>query len=255
MITFILLLLIAFGSALSYYKPPEKSYFDPSVLVIQQDMYLGKQLKDYTILTESGWTSLYKVMDRKPTILILAYYTCDSACPLIVQNTLKSTQGIDKGKFRVVVLSFDKRDSLDTLKAFKKKLGSITDNWVFGLLDEKSIKEITQSVGFKFFYSEQDKTFVHPNTLIFLSPDAKVMRYLFGIDYRTKDIELALVDAQREKPSINNLIDLALLACYRYDEQRSRYVLDPVVIFAGAGFTLLAITGFITILYKKPKEV
>ena len=251
----LLFILLLVHLAYPYGNLPRDAYFDPSVLEINQDLYLGKKLKDYTMLTDRGWTSLYKVIDNKPTILQLAYYTCDASCPILTENLLKAVKDLNGKKFNVVVLSFDKRDNIDTLKAFKKKLGNVPDNWTFGILQEEDIKDITQSVGFKFFFSERDKTFVHPNTLIFLSPDAKVMRYLFGTFPRAKDINLALIDAQREKPSINNIVDLALLACYRYDPSRSRYTIDPLVIFAMMGFGLLGITALLTLTYKKAQEV
>ncbi len=229
--------------------------FDPSVLEIQQDLYLGKRLRDYTMLSDKGWTSLYKVIDKKPTILQLAYYTCDASCPILTHNLLMATKETKGKDFNVLVLSFDKKDSMDTLKAFKSKLGYVPDNWTFGILQKEDIDSLTKSVGFKFFYSERDKTFVHPNTLIFLSPDGKVMRYLFGTFPNSKDIKLALVDAQRESPSINNILDLALLACYRYDQSRSRYVMDPVVMFGLMGLGLLGLTGLLTLTYKKAQEV
>ncbi|MGB9873559.1 MAG: SCO family protein [Hydrogenobacter sp.] len=250
---FLILFLVSLTHA--YSNLPKDSYFDPEVLRIDQELYLGKKLKNYTILTDRGWTDLYSVINKKPTILQLAYYTCDASCPILTENLLKAVKDLNKEEFNVLILSFDKRDSIETLKAFKSKLGSVPDNWTFGVLQEEDIKDLTQSVGFKFFFSERDKTFVHPNTLIFLSPDGKVMRYLFGIFPRTKDISLALIDAQREKPTINNIIDLALLACYRYDPHRSRYVVDPVVIFALMGFGLIAITGLLTLTFKKVQEV
>ncbi len=250
---FFILLLVSLS--FSYDKLPKNSYFDPSVLEIQQDLYLGKKLKDYTILTDKGWSSLYKVVDKKPTILQLAYYTCDASCPILTENLLKAVKDLDGNGFNVLVLSFDKRDSMDTLKAFKEKLGKVPQNWTFGILQEEDIKDLTKSVGFRFFFSERDRTFIHPNTLIFLSPDAKVMRYLFGTFPKTKDIKLALIDAQRDKPTINNIVDLALLACYRYDPSRSKYVIDPLVIFAVMGFSLLGVTGLLTLTFKKVQEV
>ncbi len=147
------------------------------------------------------------------------------------------------------------------MKAYKanliRKYGSIPNNWTFALLNPEDIQKFTQDLGFKFFYSEKDKTFVHTNVLIFLSPSAlitMITRYLFGVDPDSRDIRLALANARLEKPSVSTILDIALLACYRYDPVRSRYVLDPIVIFPLAGVLLLITTGILSITFRK-KEV
>jgi len=158
-----------------------------------------------------------------------------------------------------VVLSFDERDNLNTMKEFMQKnfrTTNLPDNWLVGILSKEDIRKITQSVGYKFYYIDRDRIFIHPNATIFLSPDGKVMRYLYGPFLRDKDISLAFVDAQREKPSINNIVDLAILACYRYDHTRSRYVIDPTLIFAGIG--IFGVIGTFTLAYfysRNRKEV
>ncbi len=244
---------------LAYNNPMDKvGTFDPSSLQINQEYYLGKKIGEYALLTESGFTNLYRVIDGKATILQFAYYTCDAACPLITENTLKSLNELKDNNYNVLVVSFDKRDNMDTLKSYKAKLeekyGNIPPNWTFALLSQEDINKLTQDVGFKFFYSEKDKTFVHTNVLIFISPSGLITRYLFGVDPNSKDIRLALANARIEKPSITTILDAALLACYRYDPVRSRYVLDPAIIFPIAGVILLITTGVLSVTFKR-KEV
>ncbi len=243
----------------AYNNPMDKvGTFDPSVLEINQELYLGKKVGDYTLLTEKGWTSVNKVIGGKATILQLAYYTCDSTCPLITENTLKRLKELGDKDYNVLVVSFDRRDNLDTLRAYKEKLsakhGPIPENWTFALLSEGDIQRLTKELGFKFFYSEKDRTFVHPNLLVFLSPGGKVTRYLLGVDPRPQDIRIALAGARLESPSKTSIVDLALLACYRYDPTRSRYVFDPTLVFPLMGFVLLATTGLLALKFKR-KEV
>ncbi len=241
---------------IAYNNPMDKvGIFDPSSLQINQEYYLGKKIKNYTLLTEKGFTNVYNIIDGKATILQLAYYTCDAACPLITENTLKSLNELKDKNYNVLVVSFDKKDNIDTLKSYKaqleEKYGSIPSNWTFALLSPEDITKFTQDVGFKFFYSEKDKTFAHTNVIIFISPSGTITRYLFGINPSSKDIRLALANARIEKPSMSTIIDAALLACYRYDPVRSRYVLDPLIIFPIAGILLLISTGFIAMSFKK----
>ncbi len=242
-----------YGRYTSYYGEQ-----DVSVVKIQEELFIGKEVADVKVKTLNGETQLKDFIKGKPTALLFAYYTCDTVCPITAENLYKLSKNLSKD-YRYVVLSFDERDNLDTMKEFMQKNFGTTetpDNWLVGILSKEEIRKISQSVGYKFYYIDRDRIFIHPNVTIFLSPDGKVMRYLYGAFLRDKDITLAFVDAQREKPSVNNIVDLAILACYRYDHTRSRYVIDPTLIFAGIG--IVGVIGTFTLVYfysKNRKEV
>ncbi len=231
---------------------------DVSIVKVEEDLYIGKQIPDVRVITNKGEISLKEFIKNKPTALLFAYYTCDSVCPITAENLYKTSSNLSKN-YRYVVLSFDERDNLDKMRAFMLKNFGTTDlpeNWLVGLLSKEGIKKLTQATGYKFYYIDRDKIFIHPNVTIFLSPDGKIMRYLYGSFLREKDISLAFLDTQKEKPSINNIVDLAILACYRYDHSRSRYVIDPVFIFAGLGIFGVFATFSIAYFYgKNRKEV
>ncbi|WPM32179.1 SCO family protein [Hydrogenobacter sp. T-2] len=242
-----------YGRYTSYYGEQ-----DVSVVKIQEELFIGKEVADVRVKTLNGETQLKEFIKGKPTALLFAYYTCDTVCPITAENLYKQSKNLSKD-YRYVILSFDEKDNLNTMKDFvQKNFGTtnLPDNWLVGMLSKEDIRKITQSVGYKFYYIDRDRIFIHPNVTIFLSPDGKVMRYLYGAFLRDKDISLAFVDAQREKPSVNNIVDLAILACYRYDHTRSRYVIDPTLIFAGIG--ILGVIGTFTLAYfysRNKKEV
>lgn len=231
---------------------------DVSVVKIQEDLYIGKEIPNVEVKTLKGKVSLKEFISKKPTALLFAYYTCDTVCPITAENLYKISKNLSKD-YRYVVLSFDERDNFDTMRAFMLRNFGATEmpkNWLVGLLSKEDIKALTQSVGYKFYYIDKDNIFIHPTATLFLSPEGKVMRYLYGPFPKERDINLAFIDAQREKPSINNIVDLAILACYRYDHTRSRYVIDPTLIFAGLG--LLGVFGTFSLAYfynKNRKEV
>jgi protein SCO1/2 len=86
------------------------------------------------------------------------------------------------------VLSFDKEDTLKDLQEFKKKLGiSPSSRWTFGIMKEEDIKKLSQSLGYRFFYSRQDRVFVHPNVVIFIDPEGNVLRYLYTSGEKFKE--------------------------------------------------------------------
>jgi protein SCO1/2 len=251
-----LLLLLLLPLFVMAYRLSNYGEQDVSVVKIQEEFFLGKEIPDAKVLTLNGTKRLKEFMDGKPTALIFAYYTCETACPLTVNNVLKAS----KSKFadyRFVVLSFDERDNLETLKAFVDKNfgGKAPENWLVGLLSKEDIRRLTEATGYKFYYVPRDKIFIHTSAIIFISPSGKITRYLYGAFPTERDLRLAFADAQKEKPTLSNIIDLALLACYRYDSARSKYVIDPTVIFALLGVSLVVLTFSLGIYYKTRKEV
>jgi protein SCO1/2 len=229
---------------------------DVSVVKIQEELFLEKDIPDAEVLTLNGTKRLKEFMERKSTALVFAYYTCETACPLTVSNVQKASKS-DFADYRFVVLSFDERDNLETLKAFIDKHfgGKVPENWLMGLLSKEDIKRLTEATGYKFYYVPRDKIFIHTSAIIFISPSGKITRYLYGAFPTERDLRLAFADAQKEKPTLSNIIDLALLACYRYDHAKSKYVIDPMVIFALLGVSLVMLTFALGVYYKTKKEV
>ena len=247
----------AMGPSSSAFK--DNDFFNPEILKIDEKKYLGNFVKNVKVILENGReTDLYSLLKGKPTILLLSYYTCEGTCPVRIDNLNKLIKetGLKNEDFNVLNLSFDKRDNLETLKKFKEIHGPFTKHWTFGLIKKEQIYELTDSVGFKFFFSERDKTFVHPNVYIFVTEEGRITRYLYGVKPSERDIKLALLETEQNRISFNSIIDLAYLACFTYDPSRSRYVINPTLIFAGIGFSafgLVLLYSFLTM--KSKKEV
>ncbi len=232
-----------------------EDFFDPSLLKIDERKYLGGFVSNTDLILEDGSrVKLYDLLSDKPTILLFSYYTCEGSCPIRIDNLnklIKSSRSLKNRDFNVLVLSFDKRDSLQTLKKFKEAHGPFTPQWIFALIPEESIETLTGSVGFRFFYSERDKTFVHSNVYIFLAPDGRITRYLFGINPKERDIRISLAEAEGGKITANSVIDLALLVCYTYDPSRSTFVVNPTLIFGGIGLSSLALVVLLAFMSGK----
>lgn len=242
---------VAFGTPQPKNTP---SAFNAEIMRIEEEKYLGNRVADVSFMLEDGKTyRFYDYIKGKPTALILAYYTCDSACPLVVKSALQSTQNLSKDA-NLLVLSFDKEDTLEDIKRFKRQLGVDNPRWAFGIMKEEDIKKLTQSLGYRFFYSRQDKVFVHPNVVIFIAPDGKIVRYLYGISPKERDFRIALAEAETFRITKNTVVDVAYMVCYRYDPNTGKYGLNPTVFFAFGGLMLASIT-LLNALIKKKKEV
>ncbi len=224
---------------------------DTALLRVDEANYLGKTVPDVSIVTKSGSEKLFEIMDGQPTVLVLSYYTCGHVCPLTVQNLSRLRIDADAAGYRVVILSFDVKDTLQTMASVTASLDEVPDNWTFGLLPAAESERLTESVGFKFFFSERDQTFVHPSVLTFLSPEGEVMRYLYGTEPREQDVELALIESRNREPYLNEIVDMVALTCYQFDATGSRYVLHPTLIFGAAGIGVLGLCGLATLASRK----
>lgn len=110
-----------YGRYTSYYGEQ-----DVSVVKIQEDLYIGKEIANVDVKTLKGKVSLKEFISNKPTALLFAYYTCDTVCPITAQNLYKASKSLSK-EYRYVILSFDERDNLETMKSFMLKNFGTTD--------------------------------------------------------------------------------------------------------------------------------
>ncbi|WP_448588329.1 SCO family protein [Thermocrinis sp.] len=251
-----ILLFLLFPLLVMAYRISNHGEQDLSVVKIEEGLYLGNTLPDAEVKTLQGTIKLREFIEGKPTALIFAYYTCETACPLTVQNVQKFIDSKHKD-YRFVVLSFDERDNLETLRAFIEKnfSGRVPENWLVGLLSKEDIKRLTEATGYKFYYIPRDRIFIHTSAVIFLSPSGKITRYLYGAFPTEKDLRLAFAEAKKEEFKLSNVVDLALLACYRYDSAGNKYVVDPLFLFAIIGMSIVILTFGLGLFYKPKKEV
>ncbi len=241
--------------ALALRQPQDPGHFDANVLRVEEGRYLGTTIADVPVTTAAGSESLLDLADGKPLILALVYYGCGHSCPV----TLRHLAGLElenRGEFKIMAASFDQADTLDSMATTRQGLSSpgvndsALENWVFGLLDENAAIRLSESVGFNYFYSEQDQVFAHPAVLVFVSPQGRITRYLYGTP-ESRDINLALLESKEGLPRPGDVLDMFKLSCFQFDETRSRYVLHPTVIFGGAGFGVLGLVGILAFTSRK----
>lgn len=225
--------------------------FDPALLRVAEDRHLGRPVANVKAQTESGAAQLHDLASGQPAILLLGYFSCHGVCPTMLHNLAAALRGAGLPEHRVVVLSFDANDTLESLRAAKSALGGVPESWMFGLLSRADAARLTESIGYRYFFSERDRTYVHPDVLVFLSPAGEIMRYLYGSEPRLRDIELALAESGRGARRLNDFVNMARLVCYRFDPARSRYVLHPALVFGAAGIGVLGIAGLLALTHNR----
>ena len=174
---------------------------------------------EVSFIDEAGQAVSLQSLLGKPTILALVYYECPGICTPLLNNLVDTLDRSDltAGKdYQVLTISFDPKDT-PTLAA-KKKANYLKqshrsippDAFRFLTGDQAAIDKITEAVGFH--YTVTGKDFNHPGVLTILSPDGKVMRYLYGVNFMPFDIKMAVIEASQSQPMPS--INRALAFCY-----------------------------------------
>ena len=199
----------------------------------------------------------------RPVVLAFVYYDCPMLCPMIL-GSIASTLGVlslDAGRdFELVLVSFDPRET-PALAAAKKaeyagRYGRPTaqTGWHFLTGDQPSIARLTRAAGFRYAWDEETAQFAHPTGIVVLTPEGRLARYLFGLEYGPRDLRLALVEASAG--TIGTAVDTVLLYCYHYDPMTGRYglVVMRTLRIAGAA-TVLALTAFIAVMVRRDRRM
>jgi protein SCO1/2 len=225
------------------------------------DQRLGQTIPlDIALRDETGRTvRLRELLGKRPVVLTLVYYDCPMLCTLTL-NSLSSalaTLSFDIGReFDVVTVSFDPREKppLAAAKktAYLKRYGrpGAEGGWHFLTGDREEIARLTAAVGFRYQWDAEIGQFAHPSGLLVLSPEGRITRYLYGIEYAPKDLRLGLVEASERR--IGTPLDQAMLYCYQYNPATGRYGLMTLrLVRGGAVLTVLALGGLIVSLRRK----
>ncbi|MBF0558599.1 MAG: SCO family protein [Nitrospirae bacterium] len=252
-------LLIAVGicEAKSHFAESE---FNPMILKINEDNFLGKPVPDIAITDETGKKLSLHSLTNRPLILLLIYFDCPVMCPLLgegLAGALENMKDLKTGSdYNVLVLSFNKNDSTAKAVSFHEQLKKKTSfpdvsKWVFATAKEEDIKALTEATGYRFFLNE-DNMFVHPSVYIFLSPARKITRYIFGIKPDAFNIRLAILESAKGLTGKVPISSLVTLACYKYNSESHGYMLDITFLFESIGVFMAGMVGILSfIVYRK----
>ena len=214
-----------------------ESTIHPGVMQIDEPGYLGTPIrKDYELVDVNGEEFVFGEALGKPLILLLSYYGCGGSCPTINRTLLQAIENLERFRlgrdFAVLTVSFDKLDTVETMSKFVADVeipAEMREGWRHAVLKHKEsdVEQLTSSVGYKYFWSRADKVFLHPNVLIFLTPEGRVARYIYGDSVNGKEMELALIDADWGRISnSSNVIDMLTGVCYSYNFAEGKYTLN-----------------------------
>jgi protein SCO1/2 len=234
-----LLAAVAFEQRLNAQVPPHLTFHDEAGRAVQLGDYLG----------------------QKPVILTLNYYNCPMLCPLVLEGLLRSLRALSFNigdQFEVVTVSIDPAETAAlaaTTKArYVRDYGrpGIAAGWHFLTGEDASIQGVTQATGFRYAYDAAKREYAHAAGLMILTPQGRISRYLYGVEFSPRDLRLALVEASADR--IGSPVDQLLLYCYQYDPATGRYSLVVTRALQIAGLiTMLGLAGFMVVMFHREK--
>jgi len=252
--------LAAYNQTPTYSKPASENPFAN----IGLDQLLNQQLPlTLSFRDETGkMVQLGDYFGEKPVILSFAYYDCPMLCTLVINGLIRTlrTLSFSAGtEFNIVTVSFNPKDTpamaaikrQTSLQSYSRK-GAET-GWHFLTGDEATVQQLTQAVGFRYAYDEKSQQYQHPTGIMILTPDGKLSRYFYGIEYAPRDVRLGLIEASAGK--IGSPVDQVLLLCFHYDPTTGKYgLIITRALQLGGLATMLALGVFMLISSRRDRR-
>jgi protein SCO1/2 len=234
------LLLTATTARAQYAQPPQggaSSQQPPDALKnIGIDQRLNNQLPlGATFRDESGKT--VRLGDYfgggRPVVVSLVYYKCPMLCNQVLNGLVSGVRGqalLVGRDFDVVTVSFDPRETPQD--AAEKKKVALADlrkaddpvaaaGWHFLTGDKAQIDAVAEAVGFRYAFDESTNQFAHASGVMIATPQGKLSRYFYGIEYAPRDLKFALVESSEGR--VGSAVDKMILYCYHYDPTTGKY--------------------------------
>jgi protein SCO1/2 len=208
---------------------------------------------------EAGDTVTLSRYLGKPVILALVYYQCPSLCNMVLNGVLRTVKSLPMTagqEYNIVAVSFDPRETSEM--AAEKHASYIKEynrhgaqqGWHFLTGPEASSKTLADAVGFHYVYDAVSNQYAHGSAIVLLTPEGRVARYFYGIDYPVRDVRLGLVEASNRR--IGSTVDAVMLYCYHYDPSNGKYGMVIMNVLRLAGFlTVATLAGFMIVMFRR----
>jgi protein SCO1/2 len=190
----------------------------------------------------------------RPVIITLVYYECPMLCNQVLNELAGSikTLSFNVGQeFDIVTVSFDARETPELAAAKKESYmarygrAGAEAGWHFLTGEQKSIDALTRAVGFRYTYDEKSKQFAHASGIMLTTPEGRLARYFYGLEYSPKDLRLSIVEASANK--IGTPVDALMLYCFHYDPASGKYGLAIMNIVRLSG--VLTVGGIFALIF------
>jgi protein SCO1 len=262
--------LLALGATcvLAQYKPraeKEISAADaanrlPAQLVgVGIEEHLGRTIDlDLTFNDEDGKTVKLRDFFNKgrPVLLDLVYFNCPQLCTLILNRQVEIMRQMPQtpGKeYEILSISIDPRETPEIARqkkaSYLASYGKPAPGWHFLTDRDDNAKRLAELIGYHYRWDPRIQQYAHLAGIMILTPEGKMARYLYGINYRALDLRFGLAEAAENRST--STIDKVLLFCYHYDPVENKYVLFANNFMkAGGALTVLILGWFLFRMFR-----
>jgi len=260
----LLLAATAWGQGMSQgMMSPPASVRPPYLTNVGIEQRLDSQVPaDLAFIDDAGHqVKLGDYFGKKPLILNLVYYNCPMLCgeALAGLSTSMKLVKFDIGnEFEVVTVSFNPQETPQVAaqkkKEYLKRYGrpGAESGWHFLTGSPDSINALTKTVGFQYQYDAAKNQYAHATAIMVLTPQGRISRYFYGVEFPPKDLRMGLVEASQGR--IGNAVDQVLLSCYHYDPATGKYgAIVSNMLKLGGGLTVLLVGGMIFVFLRLEK--
>jgi protein SCO1 len=201
-------------------------------------------------------TTLRRAIANLPAVVIFADYRCAQLCSpiLAVTGEALARSGLDPGRdYRLIAIGFNQAaTAADAGQMVGGQIGfhTLVGRATFPLMgDERSVQQLTSSVGYHFVYDAESKRYAHPAALLIVTPDGHLSRILTGLSITGEDARSALIEAK--SGAVASFVNQVRLLCYGFGASVGHYGSQVRILLAATGAaTLLAIAAAILLLSR-----
>lgn len=218
----------------------------------------GAQIpRELAFRDETGATvTLGSYLDGElPVLLTFNYSSCPMLCSVQLDLLARALPKIDLRagrQYRIVTVSLDPKETPEVAAETKERYVSLFPEeqraearagWRFLTGDAAAVAALADAVGFRYRYVAETGEYVHPATLIFLSPWGTVTRYFHGIGYVPEQLDLSIFQAGAGEYGVSLGF---LLACFRHDPDAKSHARtgERVMRYGAMGFVVMLLGGF-----------
>jgi protein SCO1/2 len=199
---------------------------------------------------------------QRPIVITPVYFGCQTLCPVVLRGVVESLKGTGLGlgdDFRIVTFSIDPTDTPEQAKDQRTTLlhalgfASGRPGWDFWVGPASSSAPLADALGFTYRYDVALKQYQHSAAFMVLTPDGRIARYLYGVEFEPQQLRLALVEASGGR--VGTTVDRVLLTCFRFDPASRRYRFYVQGTLRGGGLlTFLLLGGMLVRLWRRERS-